>query len=114
MITEGIKRGIPVLIGSAGTAGADPNVDWMIEIVREIASENKIHFKLAEIKTEITREQLKKYMDAGRFHPLEGSPEFTENDLEALTRCISVIGAEPYIKAIRDGAQVVIAGPGDS
>lgn len=110
MITEGIKRGIPVLIGSAGTAGADPNVDWMIEIVREIASENKIHFKLAEIKTEITREQLKKYMDAGRFHPLEGSPEFTENDLETLTRCISVIGAEPYIKAIRDGAQVVIAG----
>lgn len=110
MITEGVKRGIPVLIGSAGTAGADPNVDWMIDIVREIAQENKIHFKLAEIKTEITPAQLKAYMDAGKFHALEGSPEFTEKDLETLTRCISVIGVEPYIKALQEGAQVVIAG----
>ena len=65
MITEGVKRGIPVLIGSAGTAGADPNVDWMIDIVKEIASEQKIHFKLAEIKTEITRVQHEHYMNAG-------------------------------------------------
>lgn len=37
MITEGVKRGIPVLIGSAGTAGADPNVDWMIDIASAAA-----------------------------------------------------------------------------
>ena len=29
----------PVLIGSAGTAGADTHVDWVLEIVEEIASE---------------------------------------------------------------------------
>ena len=110
MITEGVKRGIPVLIGSAGTAGADPNVDWMIDIVKEIASEQKIHFKLAEIKTEITREQLEHYMNAGKLHPLENAPDFTEKELAELTRCISVIGAEPYIKAIEEGAQVIIAG----
>ena len=39
MITEGVKRGIPVLVGSAGTSGADPAVDWMVDIVREIARE---------------------------------------------------------------------------
>ena len=110
MITEGVKRGIPVLVGSAGTAGGDPNVDWMIDIVKEIAQEHDLHFKLAEIKTEITREQLKEYMDAGKFHPLEGAPEFTEKDLDSLSRCISVMGAEPYMKALEDGAQVIIAG----
>ena len=110
MICEGVKRGIPVLVGSAGTAGADPNVDWMIDIVKEIAEEKHLHFKLAEIKTEITLEQLKAYMDAGKFHPLEGSPEFTQKDLGSLTRCISVIGTQPYIKALEEGAQVVIAG----
>ena len=80
MITEGVKRNIPVLVGSAGTAGADPNVDWMVDIVKEIAAENKIHFKLAEIKTEITPEQLRGYIKAGKFHPLE-VPNF-EKDLE--------------------------------
>lgn len=110
MITEGVKRGIPVLVGSAGTAGADPNVDWMIDIVKEIASEKKIHFKLAEIKTELTKAQLKSYMEQGKLHPLYGAPEFGEKELERLSRCISVIGAEPFIKAIEEGAQVVIAG----
>lgn len=110
MITEGVKRGIPVLVGSAGTAGADPNVDWMIDIVKEIAQEQNLHFKLAEIKTEITREQLAEYIKNGRLHPLEGAPEFGEKDLDALSRCISVIGAEPYVKALEEGAQVVIAG----
>lgn len=110
MITEGVKRGIPVLIGSAGTAGADPNVDGVVEIVREIAAEQNLHFKLAEIKTELTHEQLYHYMEEGRLHPLEGAPEFTDRDLDTLSRCISVIGAEPFIKALEEGAQVVIAG----
>lgn len=65
MIIEGVKRNIPVIVGSAGTAGADPNVDWMIGIVKEIAQENKLHFKLAEIKTEITPEQLMYGLDNG-------------------------------------------------
>ena len=56
MIDAGLKRNIPVLVGSAGTAGADPNVDWMVEIVEEIAQEKGLHFKLAVIKTEITKE----------------------------------------------------------
>lgn len=110
MITEGVKRGIPVLVGSAGTAGADPNVDWMIDIVKEIAAEQQLHFKLAEIKTEITKDQLRGYMEKGKLHRLEGAPEFEEKDLDQLSRCISVIGAEPFIKALEEGAQVVIAG----
>ena len=49
-------------------------------------------------------------MNAGKLHPLENAPDFTEKELAELTRCISVIGAEPYIKAIEEGAQVIIAG----
>lgn len=110
MITEGVKRGIPVLVGSAGTSGADPAVDWMVDIVREIAREQQLHFKLAEVKTELTREQLATYMAAGKLHPLEGAPAFEEKDLESLSRCVSVAGAEPFVRALEEGAQVVICG----
>ena len=95
MITEGVKRGIPVLVGSAGTAGADPNVDWMIDIVKEIAAEQKLHFKLAEIKTELTREQLKAYMDQGKLHPLEGAPEFGEKEWEEISQKSKKIRYKP-------------------
>lgn len=110
MIREGIKHGIPVLVGSAGTSGANPNVDWMVNIVKEIAKEQDLHFRLAEIKTELSAERLGEYMDAGRFHALNGAPEFGKEDLKDLARCVSVIGPEPYIKALEEGAQVVIAG----
>lgn len=110
MITEGVKRNIPVLVGSAGTAGADPNVDWMVEIVKEIAREEEINFRLAEIKTEVSAEQLREYIKEGKLHPLDSAPDFGEEDLESLVRCVSVIGVEPYIKAIEEGAQVIIAG----
>ena len=32
------KAKIPALIGSAGTAGGDPHVDWLLDIAREIVS----------------------------------------------------------------------------
>lgn len=110
MIEAGLERGIPVLVGSAGTAGADPNVDWMVEIVEEIAREKNWHFNLGIIKTEITKEQLRKYMQEGKFHPLSGAPDFAEKDLDSLSRCVSVMGAEPFVETIKHGAQVVIAG----
>lgn len=110
MIQAGLERNIPVLVGSAGTAGADPNVDWMVDIVEEIAREKGLHFKLGVIKTEITKQQLRAYMEAGKFHPLTGAPEFKQEDIESLSRCVSVMGAEPFVEAMEQGAQVVIAG----
>jgi hypothetical protein len=81
-----------------------------MERVREIAQEEGLHFKVAEIKCEIGREQLASYIRQGRFHPLEAAPAFGLTDVNRLTRCVGVIGAEPYIKALDEGAQVVIAG----
>ncbi|MDY0231092.1 MAG: 3-methylaspartate ammonia-lyase, partial [Candidatus Saccharicenans sp.] len=37
MIKAGLEREIPVVIGTAGGAGARPHVEWCLDIVREIA-----------------------------------------------------------------------------
>jgi hypothetical protein len=37
ILTAARARGILVLVGSAGGAGARPHLDWTVEIVREIA-----------------------------------------------------------------------------
>ena len=39
MIRAGVQSNIPVVVGSAGGAGARPHLDWCVEIVREIARE---------------------------------------------------------------------------
>ena len=38
MLAAGRERGIPVLIGSAGGAGARPHLDWCVDIIHEIAA----------------------------------------------------------------------------
>jgi len=41
MLRAGRQAGIPVLIGSAGTAGGDAHVNWTLDIAREVAKENE-------------------------------------------------------------------------
>jgi hypothetical protein len=47
MMTRAIKTGIPMIIGSAGTSGSDTGLAWMVDIVREIAREQDLHFNFA-------------------------------------------------------------------
>ncbi len=46
------KANIPALIGSAGTAGGDPHVEWVLDIAREIAEENDLSLRTAVIRSE--------------------------------------------------------------
>jgi hypothetical protein len=38
------KLNIPLAIGSAGTAGAEIQLQWTYDIIKEIAKENNLHF----------------------------------------------------------------------
>ena len=46
MIKAGVEKNIPVIIGSAGGSGARPHLEWCLDIVRDIAREENLHFKL--------------------------------------------------------------------
>src|SRR5260370_3086611 len=46
MLRAGRAGGIPVIVGSAGTAVADVHVDWTLDIVREISAEDDLRPKL--------------------------------------------------------------------
>ena len=65
MILAARAAKIPVLVGSAMTAGTDAQVDRLTGIAREIAREEKLNFKLATIKSEQDKGYLKKI---GRAH----------------------------------------------
>ncbi|MCY4180844.1 MAG: hypothetical protein OXD48_11340, partial [Litoreibacter sp.] len=44
--------GVPLLIGTAGTCGADPAVEWLLDITRELASELGQSLKIAVLRSE--------------------------------------------------------------
>src|SRR5579872_930963 len=110
VLRAGLANGIPVLIGNAGGAGADPHLQWMDSIVREIAAEEGMRFKLALVHAQQGPEYLRGRLRAGKVTPMAGVPELTEERLDACERMVAQMGVEPFQKALDEGAQVVLAG----
>ena len=105
-----VPQGVPIVIGSAGTAGGDPQVDWMLDIFSEVVATRGLKRKVATIKSEQDPVYLKAMMREGRIRPLENAPHFDEDTIDASTRIVGMMGVEPIQLALADGADVVIAG----
>ncbi|HBA62410.1 MAG TPA: 3-methylaspartate ammonia-lyase [Lachnospiraceae bacterium] len=110
MICNGIKENIPVVIGTAGGSGAQPHLEWCADIIREIAAEHDLHFKMAMIHADMDKEEMKKALKDGKISPLDPAPQLTEEDIEATTHIVGQMGIEPIMKALDSGVQVVLAG----
>jgi len=104
------RKRIPLLVGSAGTAGADPNLAWTVDIVKEIAREENLHFPLAVIHSEQDKAYLKKKLAGGKIKPLKPAPSYDEETIDRSEHIVGMMGAEPFIRALGQGAEVVIAG----
>lgn len=104
------ERGIPLLIGSCGLSGSDDNVDYVAELVDEIAIERGLSLKVAKIYSELDPEVVVRYLEAGRVKPLDPAPPYDADVARRSIRIVGVLGAELYQTAVAAGADVVLAG----
>jgi Acyclic terpene utilisation family protein AtuA len=114
LLGEGMRRRIPIAIGTAGGSGAKPHVDLTAAMIEEIAAELGLSFNLALIYADVPRDLLAKRIakgDAIRRVPVEyfGEP-LTEADVQGCTEIVGMMGPEPVMEAFRRGADVVLAG----
>jgi len=110
MLREGIKRNIPIIIGSAGGSGAKPHLLWNKKIIEEIAKEENLSFKLAVISADIPKKVVIKAFKNNEIEPLNFVPELTENDINQSTNIVAQMGISPIAEALNRGANVVLAG----
>ena len=110
MLQAGRHAGVPVIIGSAGSAGGDLNVQWTVDIVEQIAREEELHFNLAVIRSEQDREYLKSKLNEGKITPLNPAPHLDEAVIDRSIHIVGMMGAEPIAQALDDGAEVIVAG----
>ena len=103
------KRGIPLIIGSAGGSGAKPHVDSTLEIIAEIARENALEFNVAVIYSDLTPEFMRRAAD-GHLFSCGGSPEFDRNVVDKLSNPVAQFGTDPIIEALQKGVDVIVAG----
>jgi hypothetical protein len=110
MVKHGKRAGVPVVIGSAGGAGSTSHVEWSLQVLREIAREEHIKLKTAVIQAEPDKATLKRKVAAGKIRPLGPMEELTEEAVDKSVRIVAMMGAEPIMKALQSGAEVVLAG----
>jgi Acyclic terpene utilisation family protein AtuA len=110
MLLAGRKAEIPVIVGSAGTAGGDVHVDWVLEIAREIVAEHGLKLHTAVIYAEQDKSYLKTLLHENRILPLDPAPPLTDSIIDGSSRIVGMMGVEPIQAAIRDGANFVLAG----
>lgn len=101
---------IPMIIGSAGTAGGEPHLQETVNMVHEVAVEHSLHFRLAVIHAEIDKALVKKKLRSKRIEPCGPVPDLTVREVDRSTRIVAQMGVEPIIHALDQGADVVVAG----
>lgn len=104
------KADIPLLIGSCSTCGANSTVDLCAEITTEIMKEEGLTGKVACIYSQQDPAVLKRKWDEGKIHALEGAPDITKDTFDQCSNIVALMGAEPYIKALKDGADIILGG----
>ena len=101
---------VPLVIGTAGTCGADSAVDWLFDITREIAAEEGMRLKVATLRSGQPAERIKQALAAGRIRPLGAAPEISDAILDSCSNIVALAGVEQISAALATGADVVIAG----
>ena len=104
------KARVPLIIGSAGTAGGDPHVDSVLEILHQVSKRDRHSFRLAVIRSEIDKGELKTAVRSGRVRPLGKLSNLTEDDIDNAERIVGQMGIGPFVKALDACAEVIIAG----
>ncbi len=110
MVEAGARIGCPVVLGSCGMAGGDRNLDWMIEVAKEVFAELGIQgAKVAVIRSEIDPEVVIREFRAGALRATGVGPDLDEASLREST-IVGQMGIHPLITALESGAQFILAG----
>src|SRR3979411_2879960 len=110
LMDEAFKAKIPLLIGTCGTSGTDSGVDWTRDIAVEVARDLGITPKIACLYSEQTAADLVSKNAQGKITSLPPMGPVTDEVLESCEHIVALMGPEPYMAALRAGADIVLGG----
>jgi hypothetical protein len=110
MVAAGTRIGCPVIVGSSGMGGGNRNIDWMLDLVKEVFAELDVtNAKVAVIRSELDPEIVVREYRAGALLAMGTGPNLDEQALREST-IVGQMGIHPLITALSAGAQFIVAG----
>ena len=110
VLTAALAQGIPLIIGSAGTAGARPQLEATVTLVRAIAQAKGLRFRLTTVASDLAPELVLQALRAGQLQPIGPMANLTEADILQCSHIVGQCGTETLARALREPTDVLIAG----
>ncbi len=109
-IPKALEHKAPFIIGTAGGAGSKAHTDWLVEIVKEIAKEKGLSFKLGVIYSDVEKEYVLEKLKSGKIINMSETFPLTEEQIKDSERIVSQIGVAPIIKLLEQKVDIIISG----
>lgn len=111
MISHGVPAKVPIIIGSAGGAGAKVHVESTVDVIREILQEKGFSVKLAIIWADIAKDQVIEAHQNGNVRPMSPNvPDLTEKRILETNGIVAQMGHGPILEALEGGAEIIVCG----
>ena len=104
------SQDVPLIIGTAGTAGASAHLQATLELVRSIARDQRLDMRVAIIHADVPRDLIKQMLHAGRIRTLGPIPPIDDAAIDRATNIVGQMGQEAFIRALAMRPDVIIAG----
>ena len=100
----------PLIIGSAGGAGAKAHTDWLVGIIKEIAADQRLSFKMGVVYSDVDKSYVLDKLSCGQIIPMSETFPLTRELVEDSERIVSQIGIAPILELLREKVDVIVAG----
>ncbi|MCM3595532.1 DUF1446 domain-containing protein [Metabacillus idriensis] len=111
LISAALETHIPLIIGSAGGAGAKPHVEWTLDIIDEILSNRKAKPKVGVIWADFDNAYISQALNEGRIGKMSPNvPDLTPHSLAETHSIVAQMGHEPILEALHQKCDLVVCG----
>lgn len=109
-LPKALSHKAPFIIGTAGGAGSERHVNWVREIIYEIAREQGLSFKMGVVYSDVSKEYVLKKFEDGKIINMSDEMPLDKNAIEESTAMVSQIGIAPIIKLFDEKVDVILCG----
>ncbi len=113
LLEASLENKIPLVVGTAGGAGAKPHVDKTLTIVEKIIRGKGYKARIAVVYSDVEKHKLIELLEERKHFPLgKNNPlgELTEEKVIESTRIVAQLGVEPIMKALEEDPDIVVSG----
>ena len=109
-LPKALAQKAPFIIGTAGGAGGARHVQWLKEILLEIAAEQDLHFKLGTVFSDVSKDYVLEKLNAGKITNMSDAMPLSAQAVEDSATIVSQIGIAPIIQLLEQNADVILCG----